>query len=123
MENDLRQPLKRRSFPARLLSARPSALRATSLACITVLGGLAGWLVVSHEPYGGEPVVHMRIDTSDPIITSSVKKPAATSQMDAEAGNQEMTQDTGADTPVIDLSELGTRQQSGSDSDLDRRRQ
>lgn len=123
MENDLRQPLKRRSFPASLLSARPSALRATSLACITVLGGLAGWLVVSHEPYGGEPVVHMRIDTSDPIITSSVKKPAATSQMDAEAGNQEMTQDTGADTPVIDLSELGTRQQSGSDSDLDRRRQ
>ena len=123
MENDLRQPLKRRSFPARLLSARPSALRATSLACITVLGGLAGWLVVSHEPYGGEPVVHMRIDTSDPIITSSVKKPAATSQIDAEAGNQEMTQDTGADTPVIDLSELGTRQQSGSDSDLDRRRQ
>ena len=123
MENDLRQPLKRRSFPARLLSARPSALRATSLACITVLGGLAGWLVVSHEPYGGEPVVHMRIDTSDPIVTSSVKKPAATSQMDAEAGNQEMTQDTGADTPVIDLSELGTRQQSGSDSDLDRRRQ
>ena len=122
MENDLRQPLKQRSFPARLLSARPSALRATSLACITVLGGLAGWLVVSHEPYGGEPVVHMRIDTSDPIITSSVKKPAATSQMDAEAGNQEMTQDTGADTPVIDLSELGTRQQSGSDSDLDRRR-
>ena len=123
MENDLRQPLKRRSFPVRLLSARPSALRATSLACITVLGGLAGWLVVSHEPYGGEPVVHMRIDTSDPIITSSVKKPAATSQIDAEAGNQEMTQDTGADTPVIDLSELGTRQQSGSDSDLDRRRQ
>ena len=123
MENDLRQPLKRRSFPARLLSARPSALRATSLACITVLGGLAGWLVVSHEPYGGEPVVHMRIDTSDPIVTSSVKKPAATSQMDEEAGNQEMTQDTGADTPVIDLSELGTRQQSGSDSDLDRRRQ
>ena len=123
MENDLRQPLKRRSFPARLLSARPSALRATSLACITVLGGLAGWLVVSHEPYGGEPVVHMRIDTSDPIVTSSVKKPAATSQMDAEAGNQEMIQDTGADTPVIDLSELGTRQQSGSDSDLDRRRQ
>ena len=123
MENDLRQPLKRRSFPVRLLSARPSALRATSLACITVLGGLAGWLVVSHEPYGGEPVVHMRIDTSDPIITSSVKKPAATSQMDEEAGNQEMTQDTGADTPVIDLSELGTRQQSGSDSDLDRRRQ
>jgi polysaccharide deacetylase 2 family uncharacterized protein YibQ len=123
MENDLRQPLKRRSLTARLLSARPSALRATSLACITVLGGMAGWLVVSHEPYGGEPVVHMRIDTSDPIITSSVKKPAAASQMDAESGNEEMSQDIGADTPVIDLSELGSRQQSGSDSDLDRRRQ
>lgn len=123
MENDLRQPLKRRSLPARLLSARPSALRATSLACITVLGGMAGWLVVSHEPYGGEPVVHMRIDTSDPIITSSVKIPTVKSQMDAEAGDEEISQDVGADTPVIDLSDLGSRPQSGSDSDLDRRRQ
>ncbi|NNJ73830.1 MAG: divergent polysaccharide deacetylase family protein [Anderseniella sp.] len=119
MENDLRQPLKRRSLSARLLSARPSALRATSLACITLLGGLAGWLVVSHEPHGGEPVVHMRIDTSDPIITSSVKKPAAKSQTSAEADSEEMSQDTGADTPVIDLSELGSR----NESDLDRRRQ
>jgi len=119
MENDLRQPLKRRSLPARLFSARPSALRATSLACITLLGGLAGWLVVSHEPHGGEPVVHMRIDTSDPIITSSVKKPAAKSQASAEADSEELSQDTGADTPVIDLSELGSR----NESDLDRRRQ
>lgn len=111
MENDLRQPLKRRSLPARMLSARPSALRAASLACITVLGGMAGWLVVSHEPYGGEPVVHMRIDTSDPIVTSSVKKPAATSQLNAEAGNEEMSQDIGADTPVIDLSDLDQRRQ------------
>ncbi|MEO9873818.1 MAG: divergent polysaccharide deacetylase family protein [Anderseniella sp.] len=119
MENDLRQPLKRRSLPARLLSARPSALRATSLACITLLGGLAGWLVVSHEPHGGEPVVHMRIDTSDPIVTSSVKKPAAKSQVDADTDNEDLSQDTGADTPVIDLSELGSR----GESDLDRRRQ
>ena len=119
MENDLRQPLKRRSLPARLLSARPSALRATSLACITLLGGLAGWLVVSHEPHGGEPVVHMRIDTSDPIITSSVRKPAAKLQASADADSEETFQDTGADTPVIDLSELGSR----NESDLDRRRQ
>ncbi|MEM7635472.1 MAG: divergent polysaccharide deacetylase family protein [Pseudomonadota bacterium] len=118
MENDLRQPLKRRSLPARLMSARPSALRATSLACITVLGGLAGWLVVSHEPYGGEPVVHMRIDTSDPIVTSSVKKPVAETPLNQDAGDDEMSADTGADTPVIDLSELGSR----SESDLDRRR-
>ncbi len=119
MENDLRQPLKRRSLPARLLSTRPSALRATSLAFITVLGGLAGWLVVSHEPYGGEPVVHMRIDTSDPIVTSSVNKPANGTQQGAPAGDETMSQDTGADTPVIDLSELGSR---GEETDLDRRR-
>ncbi len=123
MENDLRQPLKRRSLPARLLSARPSALRATSLACITVLGGMAGWLVVSHEPHGGEPVVHMRIDTSDPIITSSVKKPGAKSLQDTDTGEEELSQDTGADTPVLDLSDLGSRQQSGGETDLDRRRQ
>ncbi len=118
MENDLRQPLKRRSLLARWLSTRPSALRATSLACITLLGGIAGWLVVSHEPYGGEPVVHMRIDTSDPIVTSSVKQPADRSQ----ANNEEVLQDTGADTPVIDLSDLDSSEQSGSETDLDRRR-
>jgi len=121
MENDLRQPLKRRSLPARWLSGRPSALRATSLACITVLGGLAGWLVVSHEPYGGEPVVHMRIDTSDPIITSSVKNPAAGSQANLDANNEDTSQDTGADTPVIDLSDLGNREQADGESDLERR--
>ena len=119
MENDLRQPLKRRSLPARLLSTRPSALRATSLACITVLGGLAGWLVVSHEPYGGEPVVHMRIDTSDPIVTSSVTQPANGTQQDARTDDEAMSQDTGADTPVIDLSELGSR---GEETDLEHRR-
>ncbi|MGI9515363.1 MAG: divergent polysaccharide deacetylase family protein [Anderseniella sp.] len=119
MENDLRQPLKRRSLPARLLSTRPSALRATSLACIAVLGGLAGWLVINHEPHGGEPVVHMRIDTSDPIVTSSVKTPAAGRHEDAQAGDDTISQDTGADTPIIDLSELGSRDEM---SDLNRRR-
>ncbi len=118
MENDLRQPLKRRSFPARWLAARPSALRATSLVCITVLGGIAGWLVVSQEPYGGEPVVHMRIDTSDPIVTSSVKNPDAGSH----ANNADSVQDTGADTPVIDLSDPDSTQQSAAESDFDRRR-
>ena len=118
MENDLRQPLKRRSLPARWLSARPSALRATSLACITVLGGIAGWLVVNHEPYGGEPIVHMRIDTSDPIVTSSMKNPAAGSQ----TTNEDNSQDTGADTPVIEMSDLDSTDQADGESDLDRRR-
>jgi len=121
MENDLRHPLKRRSLPARWLSARPSALRATSLACIALLGGVAGWLVLSHEPYGGEPVVHMRLDMSDPVITSSVTPPARP-QPDADPDSAEMSADNGADTPLIDLSELGSRQQSETENDLDRRR-
>jgi len=121
MENDLRHPLKRRSLPARWLSARPSALRATSLACIALLGGVAGWLVLSHEPYGGEPVVHMRLDMSDPVITSSVTPPARP-QPDADPDSAEMSADNGADTPLIDLSELGSRQQSETENDLDQRR-
>jgi polysaccharide deacetylase 2 family uncharacterized protein YibQ len=121
MENDLRHPLKRRSLPARWLSARPSALRATSLACIALLGGIAGWLVLSHEPYGGEPVVHMRLDMSDPVITSSVTQPARP-QTDADPDSAEMSSENGADTPLIDLSELGSRQQSDTENDLDRRR-
>jgi hypothetical protein len=75
MDDDLRQPLKRRSFLSRLLAARPTALRAATVSCIAALAGIGVWAVATHEPYGGEPVVHMRIDTSDPIVTSSLNKP------------------------------------------------
>ncbi len=124
MEHDLRQPLRRRSLIARIASARPSALRSASFTCIAGLAGLATWLVISHEPYGGEPVVHMRIDTSDPIVTSSLSDQQ---QRDNQPASQEnaATEDaadnaaeTGSDTPVIDLSELGSRD---DETDLARR--
>jgi len=122
MENDLRQPLKRRSVWARLLSSRPSALRTASFASIAALCALGGWLVFTHEPYGGEPVVHMRIDTSDPIMTSSLSKPSGNQNTAAAEEEQSDPVETGADTPVIDLSELGSRSEDGSENDLQRRK-
>jgi polysaccharide deacetylase 2 family uncharacterized protein YibQ len=117
MDDDLRQPLKRRSFLSRLFAARPTALRAATVSCIAALAGVGVWAVASHEPYGGQPVVHMQIDTSDPIVTSSLNKPEPQEQDPAETGNQ-----TGGDTAgngqldsdggteVIDLTHLASRQ-------------
>jgi polysaccharide deacetylase 2 family uncharacterized protein YibQ len=123
MENDLRQPLKRRSLWQRLLSSRPSALRAVSLVSIAGLAGLGSWLVLTHEPHGGEPVVHMRIDISDPIVTSSLNKPAERKPNQQSAPDEQADPaETGSDTPVIDLSELGSRTDEGDDSDLARRK-
>ena len=131
MDDDLRQPLKRRSMLSRLFSARPSALRTATVSCIAALAALGTWAVVTHEPYGGEPVVHMQIDTSDPIVTSSLNKPAGNiepgtgaagaSEETAEGGDEQI--DVGANTEVIDLSNLGSRGEPvDGESDLDRRR-
>jgi hypothetical protein len=117
MDDDLRQPLKRRSFLSRLFAARPTALRAATVSCIAALAGVGVWAVATHEPYGGQPVVHMQIDTSDPIVTSSLNKPEPQEQDPSETGNQ-----TGGDTAgngqldsdggteVIDLTHLASRQ-------------
>ena len=115
MDDDLRQPLKRRSFLSRLLAARPTALRAATVSCIAALAGIGVWAVATHEPYGGEPVVHMRIDTSDPIVTSSLNKPAPQQQPPSQNGNEtdpdaapDEELDVGANTEVIDLTHLAS---------------
>jgi hypothetical protein len=115
MDDDLRQPLKRRSFLSRLLAARPTALRAATVSCIAALAGIGVWAVATHEPYGGEPVVHMRIDTSDPIVTSSLNKPEPQQPPTAPAGNEagadtapDEELDVGANTEVIDLTHLAS---------------
>ncbi|MEE4235805.1 MAG: divergent polysaccharide deacetylase family protein [Anderseniella sp.] len=127
MEDDLRQPLKRRSWISRILSSRPSALRAATVSSIAALAALGTWAVFSHEPYGGQPVVHMQIDTSDPIVTSSVDAPAGdasttgAASLDAGSdGDEPEPQDLGANTEVIDLSGLGTRSDGGGETDLER---
>ena len=86
MDDDLRQPLKRRSFLSRLLAARPTALRAATVSCIAALAGVGVWAVATHEPYGGQPVVHMQIDTSDPIVTSSLNKSEPQEQEPSQTG-------------------------------------
>ena len=129
MEDDLRQPLKRRSWISRILSSRPSALRAATVTSIAALAAVGTWAVVTHEPYGGEPVVHMRIDTSDPIVTSSVSPQPGNSSTasgdgthDGNADSEGEPQDLGANAEVIDLSDLGSRDGSGGETDLERRK-
>ncbi len=131
MDDDLRQPLKRRSFLSRMVSARPSTLRATTVGCIVALAGVGVWAVATHEPYGGQPVVHMQIDTSDPIITSSLNKSSqpddpllAEAEPSPAAEDDEAPMDIGANTEVIDLSNLSVSKgnSTGGESDLDRRR-
>lgn len=128
MDDDLRQPLKRRSFLSRLLAARPTALRAATVSCIAALAGIGVWAVATHEPYGGEPVVHMRIDTSDPIVTSSLNKPSPQQQPPSQNGNEtdpdaapDEELDVGANTEVIDLTHLASPEaKRNGESDLDR---
>ena len=127
MEDDLRQPLKRRSWIARLLSSRPSALRAATVSSIAALAALGTWAVFTHEPYGGQPVVHMQINTSDPIVTSSVNPPAGEPGAASQSGNgsgaegeEAEAEDLGANAEVIDLSDLGTRGEGGGETDLER---
>jgi polysaccharide deacetylase 2 family uncharacterized protein YibQ len=126
MEDDLRQPLKRRSWIARLLSSRPSALRAATVSSIAALAALGTWAVFTHEPYGGQPVVHMQINTSDPIVTSSVNPPAGdpgaastTGTGPAESDEAE-AEDLGANAEVIDLSDLGSRGEGSGETGLER---
>jgi len=112
---------------SRILSSRPSALRAATVASIAALAAVGTWAVFTHEPYGGQPVVHMRIDTSDPIVTSSVATPAEQTAAGNDSGEanpdgDDTAQDLGANAEVIDLSDLGPRGASSGETELEQRK-
>lgn len=69
--DELRQPLRKRSFKQRLWSRRPSlfAVSALSLAAAFFAGGV--WLAMTPQPLAGEPVVVAAIPPAEEIITAS----------------------------------------------------
>src|SRR5829696_2288353 len=72
--DELRQPLKRRSFRERLWAKRPSALAAASLVLALSFVGVGQWLIRTPYPFGGEPVLVLAIPPAQEIKTSSLDK-------------------------------------------------
>ena len=62
INEDLRQPLKKRRLRDRLAALKPSALQATAAACIFGFAGVAAWAVHNGDPMAGEPMVTVAIE-------------------------------------------------------------
>ena len=77
IDDDLRQPLKRRSLGDKLAWMRPSALRSISVLSVLAAAGFAAWAVNAGDPSAGEPMVTVAVERVDPTITSSLSKPKA----------------------------------------------
>ncbi len=74
MQENLQQPLKRKTLKDRLNRLKPSALQATSsLAVIAMLTG-GVWLYRHDIPFAGQPVVVMKIHPLEKISTASTPK-------------------------------------------------
>jgi uncharacterized protein len=72
MDEDLRQPLRRRSWRDQLQPLWPTPLRlVTGLALASALA-LAIWLNKNYDPRLGTPVVHLQIEPLTPSQTASV---------------------------------------------------
>lgn len=72
LDEDLRQPLRRKTFRDRLKSLRPTPLRFATLAVLSGVAALAGWLAVLPDPPSAEPVVHLKIEPIEPVATASI---------------------------------------------------
>ncbi len=74
MQENLREPLKRRTLGDRLNRLKPTALQSASV--VAGLAMLAGgvWLYFHDVPFAGEPVVAMKIRPLEKISTASTPK-------------------------------------------------
>ena len=95
MDEDLRRPLRRKSWQDRLRAFWPSPLRAAS--CLLVISALAliVWLSQTHDPTLGEPVVHLRIEPLEPLATAS------TGPVDAPSPVPDDTEDGAIDLATL----------------------
>ncbi|MBL8907052.1 MAG: divergent polysaccharide deacetylase family protein [Rhizobiales bacterium] len=73
--DELNEPLRRRSWWARIRDRKPSAPAAAAivLAGIMVIAGL--WLMTSSSPYGGEPVLVLDVPPATEMATASISPP------------------------------------------------
>ncbi len=111
--DDLRQPLQRRRLSDRLAVLKPSALQTATALSILCAAGLTTWAVTGGDPMAGEPVVTVAIERSDPIVTSSVKKPEEepddTGSVDTMPGDEVMPEPS-AETLALDLADTDQQQ-------------
>lgn len=110
--DDLRQPLKRRSLRERLSALRPSALQTATALSLLCAAGLTTWAVTHGDPMAGEPVVTVAIERSDPIVTSSVKKPEQEPEENETAAvpDDDVLPEPSAETLAQDLAEVSQQQ-------------
>ena len=103
--------MHRRSLRERLAALRPSGLMLATLFTIGMFGAGITWAVKTDGGSSGEPVVVMKIDQSDPIVTSSVEKPQEEEPQAASEPEEDVTIDEASPAPVdLDLSDAGEQQ-------------
>jgi len=74
MQENLQQPLKRKTLKDRLSRLKPSALQATSVLMAIAMLGAVTWLYRHDIPFAGQPVVVMKIHPLEKISTASTPK-------------------------------------------------
>lgn len=94
--DELRQPLRKRSLGERLWARRPTALQLASVSFAVMLSGVAVWLIRTPQPFGGEPVVRLKIPPVSEVMTASVDKPE-----EAEAPAEKPAETTEPDIEIL----------------------
>ena len=74
MQDDLRQPLKRKTITDRLRALTPSKLQSASTFAIIAGASAIGWIYLQDAPFAGEPVITMKIHPLEKIVTASTPK-------------------------------------------------
>ncbi len=70
--DELKQPLRQRSWRERIKSLMPSALQVTSTLTVLAGAGAITWALTAGVPMTGEPVVRMKLKPVDPMTTATV---------------------------------------------------
>lgn len=110
--DELRQPLRRRSLKEKLRGLRPSALMTASVVVFGCFAAAGVWAVKTNPENAGEPVVTVKIERVDPIVTSSVQTAPEPDEADADAGIEDVPYDPSLETIDLDLSNGGDQQEA-----------
>ncbi len=84
MQDDLRQPLKRKTIRDRLRALTPSKLQLASTIAVVVGASAMGWAYMQDAPFAGEPVITMKIHPLEKIVTASTPKKKPTEPVEPE---------------------------------------
>ncbi len=99
MQDDLRQPLKRKTIGDRLRALTPSKLQTASALAIIAGASAIGWAYLQDAPNAGQPVVTMKIHPLEKIITATTPpKQPATQNLD-KASNKVPPEPDPIDSP------------------------